>query len=128
MTETIYKPRMRKNVPALSHRDWHDGVRIPPNGLRCESHSFDSRRHSMSDNPENLVLEHLRHIRGRVDQIADDMKEVKLPLLTLESSMSLVRREIIIGDETGARQQAAIDRIVDRLERIERRLELHEDT
>ncbi len=82
----------------------------------------------MSDNPENLVLEHLRHIRGRVDQIADDMKEVKLPLLTLESSMSLVRREIIIGDETGARQQAAIDRIVDRLERIERRLELHEDT
>ncbi|MGI0014463.1 MAG: hypothetical protein ACREBU_13635 [Nitrososphaera sp.] len=82
----------------------------------------------MTENVEDLVLEHLRHIRGRVDQIADDMKEVKLRLSTLESSMSLVRREIIIGDETGVRQQAAIDRIMDRLERIERRLELHNDT
>jgi len=81
----------------------------------------------MTDDGENLVLEHLRHIRGRVDQIADDMKEVKHRLSTLESSMSLVRREIIIGDETGARQQAAIDRIMDRLERIERRLELRSE-
>ena len=56
----------------------------------------------MTDNAENLVLEHLRHIRGRVDLIADDMKEVKLKLSTLESSLSLVRQEIIIGDKTGA--------------------------
>ena len=56
----------------------------------------------MTDNTENLVLEHLRHIPGPVDLIADDMKEVKLRLSTLESSLSLVRREIIIGDETGA--------------------------
>jgi tetrahydromethanopterin S-methyltransferase subunit G len=78
----------------------------------------------MTENVENLVLEHLRHIRGRVDQIADDMKDVKLRLSTLESSMSLVRREILIGDETDARQQASIDRIMDRLDRIERRLDL----
>lgn len=82
----------------------------------------------MSENLETLVLEHLRHIRGRVDQIADDTKEVKLRLSSFESSMALVRREIIIGDETGARQQATIDRIMDRLERIERRLELQDDT
>jgi tetrahydromethanopterin S-methyltransferase subunit G len=78
----------------------------------------------MTENVENLVLEHLRHIRGRVDQIADDMKDVKLRLSTLESSMSLVRREILIGDETDARQRASIDRIMDRLDRIERRLDL----
>jgi archaellum component FlaC len=76
----------------------------------------------MTDNIENLVLEHLRHIHGRVDLIADDMKEIKHRLSTLESSLSLVRREIIIGDETGARQQAPIDRIMDRLERIEHKL------
>ena len=58
----------------------------------------------MTDNTENLVLEHLRHIRGRVDLIADDMKEVKRRLSTLESGLSLVRREIIVGDETNARQ------------------------
>ena len=76
----------------------------------------------MTDNIENLVLEHLRHIRGRVDLIADNMKKVKLRLSTIESSLSLVCREIIIGDETCARQQAPIDRIMDRLERIEHKL------
>ena len=82
----------------------------------------------MSDNTEHLVLEHLWHIRGRVDLIADDMKEVKHGLSALESSLSLVRREIIVGDEAGARQQVSIDRIMDRLERIENRLELRNDT
>lgn len=53
----------------------------------------------MSENSQNLVLEHLRHIRGRVDLIADDMKEVKLRLSSLDNSLSLVRREIIVGDE-----------------------------
>ena len=82
----------------------------------------------MSESSENLVLEHLRHIRGRVDLIADDMKEVKFRLSSLESSLSLVRREIIVGDETGARQQASIDRIMERLERIEHRLDLRNET
>ncbi|MDR4516982.1 MAG: hypothetical protein MRK00_06305 [Nitrosomonas sp.] len=53
----------------------------------------------MSEDSQNLVLEHLRHIRGRVDLIADDMKEVKLRLSSLDNSLSLVRREIIVGDE-----------------------------
>lgn len=82
----------------------------------------------MSENSQNLVLEHLRHIRGRVDLIADDMKEVKLRLSSLDNSLSLVRREIIVGDETGARQQASIDRIMERLERIENRLDLRNET
>jgi tetrahydromethanopterin S-methyltransferase subunit G len=81
----------------------------------------------MTVNADNLVLEPLRHIRGRVDLIADDMKEVKLKLSTLESSLSLVRREIIIGDETGARQQVSINWIMDRLEKIEHRLELRNE-
>lgn len=82
----------------------------------------------MSDDNENLVLEHLRHIRGRVDLIAEDMKEVKHRLSSLESSLSLVRRETIIGDETDARQQTSIDRIMERLERIEHRLDLRNET
>jgi len=73
---------------------------------------------------ENLVLGHLRYIRGRVDLIAGDMKEVKLRLSSLESSLPLVRREIIVGDKTGARQQTSIDRIIERLERIEHLLDL----
>ena len=70
----------------------------------------------MSEDSQNLALEHLGHIRGRVDLVADDMKEVKLRLSSLDNSLSLVRREIIVGDETGARQQASIDRIMERLD------------
>jgi len=90
--------------------------------------NYSKEKRTMSEATENLLLEHLRHIRGRVDLIADDMKEVKLRLSSLESSLSLVRREIIVGDETGARQQASIDRIVERLERIEHRLDLRHET
>jgi tetrahydromethanopterin S-methyltransferase subunit G len=90
--------------------------------------NYSKEKRTMSEATENLVLEHLRHIRGRVDLISDDMKEVKLRLSSLESSLSLVRREIIVGDETGARQQASIDRIVERLERIEHRLDLRHET
>ncbi len=41
----------------------------------------------MTADTENLVLEHLRHIRARVDQIADDMTDLKLRMSGLESGM-----------------------------------------
>jgi outer membrane murein-binding lipoprotein Lpp len=78
----------------------------------------------MVDNVENLVLEHLRHIRSRVDQIADDVGDLKQRISGLESAMNLVRREVALGDETDARQQIALDKLTARTERIERRLEL----
>ena len=58
----------------------------------------------MNENVENLVLEHLRHIRGRVDQIADDVGDLKQRMSGLESAMNLVRREVALGDETDVRQ------------------------
>ena len=78
----------------------------------------------MNENVENLVLEHLRHIRGRVDQIADDVGDLKQRMSGLESAMNLVRREFALGDETDARQQVTLDKLNARIERIERRLEL----
>ena len=78
----------------------------------------------MNENVENLVLEHLRHIRGRVDQSADDVGDLKQRMSGLESAMSLVRREVALGDETDARQQVTLDKLNVRIERIERRLEL----
>jgi len=78
----------------------------------------------MSDTVENLVLEHLRHIRSRVDQIADDMSDLKHRMSSLESTMVSVKHEVAHGDETDARQQVTLDKIVDRILRIEKRLEL----
>jgi uncharacterized protein (UPF0335 family) len=78
----------------------------------------------MTDAVENSIIEHLRHIRGRVDRIAEDMGDIKHRMSSLESAMVLVKREVSAGDETDVRQQLALDRLVDRIERIERRLEL----
>jgi len=78
----------------------------------------------MTENVENVIIEHLRHIRGRVDRIAEDMSDMKHRMSSLESAMVLVKREVLAGDETDARQQLSLDRLLDRIERIERRLEL----
>ncbi len=78
----------------------------------------------MTDTVDSLVLEHLRHIRGRVDQIADDLTDIKHRMTSLEGAMGLIKREVAYGDETDARQQVAMDKLSARLDRIERRLEL----
>jgi uncharacterized protein (UPF0335 family) len=80
----------------------------------------------MTESVENLVLEHLRHIRGRVDRLAEDMGDLKHRMSSLESAMVLVKREVSAGDETSARKQVSLDRVFDRIERLERRLDLIE--
>ena len=78
----------------------------------------------MTDIVENLVLEHLRHIRWRVDQIADDITDLKHRMSSLESAMVTVKHEVAHGDETDARQQVTLDKLADRIQRIETRLDL----
>ena len=73
----------------------------------------------MTANVENLILEHLRHIRGRVDQMAEDLGTVKLRLSSLESQVAGLH-----GDNAVAHQR--MDHIDQRLDRIARRLDLHE--
>ena len=76
----------------------------------------------------NVTLEHLRHIRARVDKIADDVDDIKLRMSNLESSMASVRREVLQGDETDIRQQITLDKLAARVDRIEHRLELVDST
>jgi hypothetical protein len=45
----------------------------------------------MTADIESLVLEHLRHIRGRVDQIAGDVTDLKHRMTSLEGAMALVK-------------------------------------
>ena len=75
---------------------------------------------------ENIVIEHLRHIRSKVDQTADDVRDLKSRMSSLEESMVSVRYEVVHCAEVDARQQLSLDKIVQRLDRIERRLDLHE--
>jgi predicted nucleic acid-binding Zn-ribbon protein len=61
---------------------------------------------------DNIVLEHLRHIRGAVDGLRDDMREVKNRLGILENQYASL--------------SSRIDRLDARIERIEKRLDLAE--
>ena len=60
---------------------------------------------------ENLVLEHLRHIRDQVDRTAEDVREIKTRLGMMEEQYATISRRV--------------DRIDERVERVEKRLELH---
>jgi predicted nuclease with TOPRIM domain len=59
---------------------------------------------------DNVVLEHLRHIRSAVDGLRDDMREVKGRLGILESQYASLSNRL--------------DRLDGRVERIEQRLNL----
>ncbi|WP_160012471.1 hypothetical protein [Rhizobium sp. 18055] len=61
---------------------------------------------------DNLVLEHLRAIRGTVERLSDDMQEVKQRLGILEHQYASI--------------STRLDRLDDRVLRIEKRLELVE--
>lgn len=61
---------------------------------------------------ENIVLEHSRHIRGAVDSVREDIREIKGGLGILESQY--------------AHMSNRIDRLDARVERIEQRQELTE--
>jgi predicted nucleic acid-binding Zn-ribbon protein len=75
----------------------------------------------MAEPSYDLILDHLRHIRGSVDRLADDIRELKHRMTTVEQQMSSLTA-------TEASHYASLagrmDRIENRLDRIERRLEL----
>jgi archaellum component FlaC len=84
----------------------------------------------MTENVENLVLEHLRALRNELREFRtrhdEDMSDIKQRLTTLERGIGGMKRDAAELYEDHARQQASIDRLAERIDRIERRLELRE--
>lgn len=82
----------------------------------------------MSNEVDNRVLEHLRLLRSEIRDMRTDMQngfhDLKERMIRLESGLLRVKRDALGVEETLAIQQAAQDRLVERIERIERRLEL----
>jgi predicted nucleic acid-binding Zn-ribbon protein len=64
----------------------------------------------MAPETENWVLEHLRHMRGAMDVMRDDIREIKTRLGIIEQQYASLSNRI--------------DRIEGRLDRIEKRLAL----
>ena len=82
----------------------------------------------MTDNPENLVLEHLRHMRARLDAVYDIVSEHGDRFLRLETAIISLRRDYVHDHAAGAEHvvglQGQIDRLRRDMERVQRRLDL----
>jgi hypothetical protein len=71
----------------------------------------------MTEEASNLVLGHLRHIRGAVDDMRAEMEHFIM-------RMGLAERNVVSQHVSDASKNEELDRIKERLERVERRLEL----
>ena len=82
----------------------------------------------MTENVENLLLEHLKALRNELrdfrNEFHSESENLKHRMSALETAMINVKREVTAGDETDARHQVQLDQIVERLRRLEMRLEL----
>lgn len=82
----------------------------------------------MSDNVDNLVLEQLRALRNEIlafrSENQSEFSELKHRLTRVESSIASMRGENVGTQEDVYRQQGVIDSIKERLQRIEKRLEI----
>lgn len=78
----------------------------------------------MADNIESLVLEQLRGIRNDIASVKEDTREIKSRLVIVESGIASLRRDGADYSASIADQHLRYDRINERIERIEKRLEL----
>ena len=77
----------------------------------------------MTDTIENLVLEQLRLIRADQASMKTELREVKNLLATLEAGQGSLLQHLGHQSSAIAQLQLSFDRIGERVERIERRLE-----
>ena len=64
----------------------------------------------MTEETDNIVLEHLRHIRKGVDDVREDTRDLKLRLTHVEENLAMMNWRM--------------DRFESRMDRVEKRLEL----
>lgn len=71
----------------------------------------------MTAEMDNIVLEHLRHIRGKVDRISEDMETVKMRLNSVERSVAGFHDDLAIISRR-------LDAVDSRMNQVEARLEI----
>lgn len=78
----------------------------------------------MVGNIDNLVFEQLRALRADVASVKEDTREIKTRLAVVESGIASLRRDNGDFASSIAAQHLSYDRLAERVERIERRLDL----
>lgn len=78
----------------------------------------------MIDDVDNIIIEHLRAIRAEVADLKENDKEILTRLARLEIGQANLLRNIAFIEETGAEHSMRYDRLKERIEKIEKQLEL----
>ncbi len=78
----------------------------------------------MADTVENLLLEHLKRFQAGQERIERKLDEVVSRVGQLELGVAGLRRDFAHADENGAALSVRLDKVSERLDRIERMLEL----
>jgi len=71
----------------------------------------------MVDEPDSIVLAYLRRMDAKLDNLVEDMRDVKRRITSLEAQVANLH-----GDFAG--QSSRMDRLEVRMERMEQRLDL----
>ena len=78
----------------------------------------------MTDNIENLLLEHMKRFQAGQDRIEPKLEKVVSRIGHLEVSVAGLRRDFAHSDEQVAAMSVRLDRLSERFDRTEKRLEL----
>lgn len=78
----------------------------------------------MSENIENLILEHLKRFQAGQDDMKRQLQEINRRLSNLEAGQGSIIQHLGHLASADASQQMSIDALGDRIDRIERRLEI----
>jgi len=78
----------------------------------------------MSDNVENIVLEHLKKIQAELSASRERDAEILNRLSHIESGLARITRDEAINYGEIVQDRHVVDKLKERVERIEKRLEL----
>jgi RNA:NAD 2'-phosphotransferase (TPT1/KptA family) len=73
---------------------------------------------------DNLVIEHLRAMRSEIAAVKADTTDTRQRIGSVETSIIDMRRNVVHLFEDMAHQQITMDKLLDRVQRIEKRLDL----
>ena len=80
----------------------------------------------MTENVENLILEHLKRFQATLDRVERRLEEFTARQTDTHNAVLGLRRDQVNDAESVAHFQVELDGVRSRLDRIERRLELND--
>lgn len=78
----------------------------------------------MAENVDNLMLEHLKRFQATLERVEQRLGELTVRQTETHTAVLGLRRDQVNDAEMVAHLQIQLDTLKDRLDRIERRLEL----